>query len=633
MIQSFLPVFFMTFFICLFIVLMQFLWKYIDEMVGKGLEMSVLLELFSYAALTMVPMALPLSILLASLMTFGNLGEHFELLAIKSSGVSLLHTMRPLIFLVVLIAIGAFFFQNNVMPKAQVQMWTLLYSMREKSPELDIPEGAFYDQIQGYNIYVEEKDRENKLLLDVMIYDMSDGFDNAMIVRADKGKLRMTPDKKHLIFTLYDGESFENIKTNRTNTYTNIPYRREIFSEKEMIIEFDANFNRLDDDFLQRQYVGKDIDELNYSIDSINVVIDSIGTSSHERLKKAGYFSLYTENLPSDSLARAKQLEREHEAALEIDLDSLLRGENSQRRQLYISRALERASTIKNDYYFTSLTVNEKREALRRHEIELMRKFTLSLACIIFFFIGAPLGAIIRKGGIGVPAVVSVILFIIYYIIDNTGYKLAREGVWPVWQGVWLSSMVLAPLGIFLTMRATKDSAVVNIDAYADFIRNLFVRKRVRHVEYQYIIMVPMSPALAITKATAIIKQCNNYLDSNPRYGYFKFWLKGYDLKRLSILATALDSLVEYARDTSNRKIVAKLAEYPILMSDWMLKPMPFKPLAIAVMIFVPVGLPLYVVAMIRYKRLKRKINAVCNVSNDLLLLLNKAQANNEDNK
>ncbi len=632
MIQSFLPVFFMTFLICLFIVLMQFLWKYVDEMVGKGLEISVLLELFSYAALTMVPMALPLSILLASLMTFGNLGEHFELLAIKSSGVSLLHTMRPLIFVVLIIAVGAFFFQNDVMPKAQVQMWTLLYSMREKSPELDIPEGSFYDQIQGYNIYVERKDRDKKLLLDVMIYDMSEGFDNAMIVRADRGKMRMTPDKKHLIFTLYDGESFENIKTNRTNTYTNIPYRRETFTQKEMIIAFDANFNRLDDDFLQRQYVGKDIEALQYSIDSIGVVVDSISDQCHDRLKTSGYFNLYAENLPSDSLARVTQLEREHEAALEIDIDSLLMGENTQRRQLYVSRALERASNYKNDYYFTSVTMAEKRAALRRHEIELQRKFTLSLACIIFFFIGAPLGAIIRKGGIGVPAVVSVILFIIYYIIDNTGYKLAREGVWPVWQGVWLSSAVLAVLGIFLTARATKDSAVLNLDLYADFFRNLFVRKRARKVEYQYLIMVPMKPEVATSRATTLITQCETFVLANPRYNYFKFWTKGYDLKGLSNLGTSLDSLVEYVRDTRDRKIVTKLAEYPFIMADWALRPFPFKFMAVMAMIFVPVGLPLYIMAMVRYKKLMRNINTVCSVSKDLLYLLSHTQVANEDN-
>ena len=221
--KSFLPLFLMTFFICLFIVLMQFLWRYVDEMVGKGLEMSVLAELFFYAAVTMVPMALPLAILLASLMTFGNLGERLELLAIKAAGISLLQIMRPLVIFLIFVAIGAFFFQNNVLPKSQVKMWTLLYSMRQKSPELDIPEGVFYDQISGYNLYVKKKDHKTGMLYDVMIYDMSSGFDNAMIILADSGKLKMTDDKEHLFLTLYSGESFENLRDQRTSTSNNIP--------------------------------------------------------------------------------------------------------------------------------------------------------------------------------------------------------------------------------------------------------------------------------------------------------------------------------------------------------------------------------------------------------------------------
>ena len=237
--KSFLPLFLMTFFICLFIVLMQFLWRYVDEMVGKGLEMSVLAELFFYAAVTIVPMALPLAILLASLMTFGNLGERLELLAIKAAGISLLQIMRPLVIFLIFVAIGAFFFQNNVLPKSQVKMWTLLYSMRQKSPELDIPEGVFYDQISGYNLYVKKKDHKTGMLYDVMIYDMSAGFDNAMIILADSGKLKMTDDKEHLFLTLYSGESFENLRDQRTST-SNIPYRRETFSLKEIMIAFDA---------------------------------------------------------------------------------------------------------------------------------------------------------------------------------------------------------------------------------------------------------------------------------------------------------------------------------------------------------------------------------------------------------
>ena len=208
MLQGFLPMFLMTFCICLFLVMMQFLWRYIDELVGKGLEISVIGELFFYAALTMVPMALPLAILLASLMLFGNLGEHFELTALKSSGISLLKVMSPLIVLISMVSVGAFFFQNNVLPPAQVKMWTLLFSMRQKSPELEIPEGVFYDQIQGYNVFVKEKNRQTGVLHDMMIYDVASGFSNSRIILADSGKMQFTHDQKHLALTLWAGEQF-----------------------------------------------------------------------------------------------------------------------------------------------------------------------------------------------------------------------------------------------------------------------------------------------------------------------------------------------------------------------------------------------------------------------------------------
>ena len=206
----------MTFFISLFIVMMQFLWKYIDDMVGKGLDIAVIGELFFYAALTMVPLSLPLSILLASLMVFGNLGEHFELTAMKASGVSLIKVMSPLIALIMMVSVCAFFFQNNVLPKAQVKMWTLLFSMRQKSPELDIPEGAFYDQIQGYNLYVKKKNPETGMLYNVMIYDVSKGYGHASVMVADSGKLSFTEDKKYLFLQLYSGESFEDLKEDRS---------------------------------------------------------------------------------------------------------------------------------------------------------------------------------------------------------------------------------------------------------------------------------------------------------------------------------------------------------------------------------------------------------------------------------
>ena len=321
----------MTFFICLFIILMQFLWRYVDELVGKGIEMPVLAELFFYAAVSMVPMSLPLALLLASLMTFGNLGERLELLAIKAAGVSLLHVMRPLVIVVALIAVGAFFFQNDILPKAQVKMYTLLYSIRQKSPELDIPEGVFYDQINGYNLYVKEKDRKTGMMRDMMIYDLSGGFDNAMVILADSGKLKLTEDKQYLFLTLYSGESFENLKSQRT-AVNSVPYRRETFSTKEILIPFDAGFNRMDDGVMQNQYIGKDMHELRTSIDSMTLRTDSIGNSFGKELINSGYFTLYN-NERRDSTYKGRS------APPTINIDSIYASASLQQRESMLNRA------------------------------------------------------------------------------------------------------------------------------------------------------------------------------------------------------------------------------------------------------------------------------------------------------
>ncbi|MCM1369919.1 MAG: LptF/LptG family permease, partial [Candidatus Amulumruptor caecigallinarius] len=291
-IKSFLPLFAMTFFIVLFIVLMQFLWRYIDDLVGKGLSMGVLGELFFYAAVSMVPMALPLAILLASLMTFGNLGERSELTAIKAAGVSLVKTMRPLIIFISLIAVGAFFFQNNVLPVAQVKMWTLLFSAKQKSPELEIPEGVFYDRIPGYNLYVKSKNGSTGMLRDVMIYDVSKGGDNSTILMADSARLAFTDDMRYLYLHLFNGEQFENLREQR-NMDRNVPFRRESFLDKEVLIPFDANFNRLDEGGVNSQYVGKNMSQLRVAIDSLSRRVDSIGTANTAGFRNLAFPGLY----------------------------------------------------------------------------------------------------------------------------------------------------------------------------------------------------------------------------------------------------------------------------------------------------------------------------------------------------
>ncbi len=472
--QTFVPVFFMTFAICLFIILMQFLWKYVEDLVGKGLDTHVLAELFLYAALTLVPMALPLAILLASLMSFGNLGERYELLAIKAAGISLLRAMRPLIILMVLVCIGAFFFQNDIIPKINVKFRTLMISVKQKSPELDIPEGSFYSGIDNYNIYVKTKDKETGTLRDVMIYDVSKGFDNMAVIVCDSAKMKMSSNKDYLQLNLYNGQQFANFKqsglgdraTVRNDKF--VPYSRENFKEKEVIIPFDANFNRMDEASMDGTQIAKNVSQLRASVDSLTTIVDSLNINDRKVMLKYTYLS-YRNNYQTDTTHV-----QEDKLDYSYSLDSVLNSLSPSERVSVYSEAMSRAEANKNDFMFRSISKIDTQKKIRQHNVELQRKFTLSFACLIFFFIGAPLGAIIRKGGLGMPVVVSVILFIIYYIIDNLGYKMARDGVWAVWQGVWLSSFILFPLGVFITYKAINDSALFNADAYRNYYVKLF---------------------------------------------------------------------------------------------------------------------------------------------------------------
>ena len=468
MLRQFLGLFVLTFLICVFILLMQFLWIHVNDLVGKGVEVSVLAEFFIYAAVTVVPLALPLAILLASLISFGNLGEKFELTAMKSAGISLFRIMRPLTISIALISVGAFFFSNNVLPRSQVKLWTLIFSLRQKSPELDIPVGEFYDGIGGYNIYVGHKDNHTGMLYDLIIYDMSEGFKNSTVMLADSGKVYFTADSKYLQLTLHSGESFENLKDQADQKKKNnksgqqaIPYRRETFVKKNILIDFNTEFNRYDESVLRDQHVSKNTAELIQSIDSVRVIAHKRSYDQSMELIKNRYFA--RDKLPNRQLIDSTQVGK----PLAIrDVDSLFLTFTHAQQQRALKNAIDKAKSQGDQIEYNALLLDDSQRYIRRHAIELHRKFTLAFACLIFFFIGAPLGAIIRKGGLGTPVVISVVMFIIYYIIDNTGFKMAREALWPTWAGMWLSSAVLLPIGVFLTYKAATDSALLNPEAW-----------------------------------------------------------------------------------------------------------------------------------------------------------------------
>ena len=475
MLKNFLGLFFMTFAICCFILLMQLLWMRINDIVGKGVGLSVMLEFFFYALLGVVPMALPLAILLASLMTFGNLGEKFELTAMKAAGVSLFRIMAPLMVFVTMLSAGAFLFSNYVLPKSQIKFWTLVFSLRQKSPELDIPQGEFYSGIDGYNIYVKHKNTRTGLLTDVMIYDYSSGFQDASVTVADSARVFFTDDQKYLLLDLYSGESFENLNRKEQQNFNqrNVPYRRESFARKRVLIDFNTEFVRIDESALQDQHVSKNAGELVHSIDSMQHLARVRSREQGDELVRGRYFGRETKKGAVLTYDNRRE---------ELNPDTLFEHFSLSEKQHSLDYALKEAKRYKDMIDYNSIMLDDHQRYIRKHLIELHRKFTLAFACLIFFFIGAPLGAIIRKGGLGAPIVISVILFIIYYIIDNAGYKMAREALWPVWQGMWLSSFVLLPIGIFLTYKAATDSGLFNTEVWVREAERLktFIAKKIK---------------------------------------------------------------------------------------------------------------------------------------------------------
>ncbi len=470
--KNFISVFSVTFVVSLFILLMQFLWRYMDEVMGKGFDTPVMMEFFFYAGLSLVPMALPLAILLGALMTFGNLGERFELIAMKAAGIPLHRIMLPLVYAVIFLSFSSFLFANNVIPWAQTKLGTLLHSMRDKNPEIVVPTNVFYTAIPGYNMYVKSEDTKKKLLKDIMIYDFSSGFENAVITVADSGRLQFTEDGKYIVLSLYNGESFENLKKQISgNTAQNIPFRRESFGSKQIAITFNANFAKMDESVMKGAYVTKNVVELDAGMDSLISVADSLKQS----VQKIVIEPFHRQTSPAPLVNANIQ-----SVPITQSIDTLFLSFPRPDMLNLVNSAILRVNQARQEIQYHFWTYNDTHYLYRRHGIEWHRKFTLAFACLLFFFIGAPLGAIIRKGGLGMPVVVSVFLFIFYYIIDNTGYKFARDGAWTPAEGMWLSAIVLSVFGAFLTYKAVKDAAILDVDGLLQDIKRFFTRKKTK---------------------------------------------------------------------------------------------------------------------------------------------------------
>lgn len=454
-----------TFFICQFVLMMQFLWRYVDELIGKGLSMEVLAQFFWYMSLMLVPQALPLAILLSSLITFGNLGESSELTAIKAAGISLMQAFRSLIAITLIISGVSFYFQNVVGPNANMQFAQLLMSMKQKSPELEIPEGVFYDGIPNCNLYVQKKNVETGKLYGIMIYRMTNSFEDAAIILADSGMLQSTAEKKHLVLTLHSGEWFENMKSSDVTGSANVPYRRETFTSKRIVLDFDNDFNLADASSLSNNAKAKSLSQIFHDMDSIRADYDSIGRSFY---CDAMMLQFGMKPISRNDSLQAQKLVAEGKVDAAKSFEKL----PADKKLEIVNRAISTVQNNVGDLEFKAMVTKDGDKLLRQHSIEAINKFTLALSCLIFFFIGAPLGAIIRKGGLGVPVIISVLVFIVYYIFDNTGYRMARGGMWAVWFGKSIAVAVLTPLAVFFTYKANCDSVVFNVDAY----RNLLMK-------------------------------------------------------------------------------------------------------------------------------------------------------------
>ena len=611
--KSFLLLFSGTFFICLFIFMMQFLWRYVDELIGKGLEIGVLAQFFFYSGLTLIPLSLPLAILLAALMTFGNFGERYELLSMKAAGIPLLRIIRPLVIFCGFLCCVSFYFQNVTGPKAQWKLWTLLVSMKQTSPELDIPEGVFYSEIEGYNIYVKHKDRETGFMKDLLIYNFSDGFENAHIIWATEGNMEMSEDKKQLYLHLYQGEQFENLKS-QSIASQNVPYRRETFREKHIIIDFSGGFNMVDGGFLSNRSDIKNMIEIEESIDSLSARGDSTGRVMYQEIKRTTYRNNLLTKTDSTLIAKG-------EIPQIINADSIFKAYTLAEKSKALKHASDRTSSLSTDWQMKSQQMHNTDHYLRLHKIDWHKKITLSLSCLIFFFIGASLGAIIRKGGLGLPVVISVIIFVLYYIVDSGATRVAKSGEMNIALGVWMSTLVLAPLGIFFTYKSNKDSVVFNLELYINFFRWLLGLRPSRHVIKKEVIIDDPDYARIYTDLDEISGRCQNYLDTHrlsTAPNYYQIFTNDGPSNAIAEINEKMEILIEELSNSKDGPILGNLNKYPILSTQAHKSPSDFRWLNIIFGICIPVGLFFYLRIWMFSKRLEKDLKQIIQTNKNI---------------
>ena len=579
-----------TFFICQFVLMMQFLWRSLNDLIGKGLSLEVIGQFFWYIALMLVPQALPLAILLSSLITFGNLGESSELTAIKAAGISLMQSFRSLIVITIGIMFASFYFQNNIGPDANMKMAQLLISMRQKSPELEIPEGIFYDGIPNCNIYVQKKNLKTGKLYGVMIYRMTQSYEDAAIILADSGMIQSTAEKKHLLLTLWSGEWFENMQDDQFGGSAAVPYRRETFINKQIYIDFDNSFSLADATSLSNNARGKSLSQIRLAIDSLNENYDSVGRAFYEEAKRIYFVTPSITKV--DSVKEVRKGQRGT-----IDLEKMYAAMKPDQKQMIVSTAMGNVQRMTSDLEFKAMVTQDNERVLRNHQLEASNKFALALQCLIFFFIGAPLGAIIRKGGLGLPVIVSVLVFIVYYILDNSSYQMARSGSWNVWIGHTLAPMVLIPLAVFITYKACNDSMVFNADGWINFFHKALGLRTKRSVQGKEVIIEP--PHYEDDKATllrinkeVIAYSRSHHLKSPPNV--VKLFFKYQEDHEIERINEELEAAIKDLSNTRDMQVLHYLNQYPVLAVKAHTRPFDRRWLNIMAAIIIPVGMFFY---------------------------------------
>ena len=480
--KSFLGTFVLTFFIVVFIWVMQFVWLYVDDLVGKGLELKIIAELLFYTSITAIPMSLPLALLLALLMCFGNLGEHYELVAMKASGISMWRAMRPLLHFSLIISVLAFFISNSLIPIATLKWRTLLTDVQRQKLAFNIKEGVFYKDIDNYVIFVEKKGKDGSHIYGVKIYDHTDLNGNTKIISADSGMMAMSPNQRNIIFTLYDGYNYTDLTTD--NYKETRPFERMSFKQEQIkfsLASFDLT--RSNEEMYKSYQQMMNIRQLSTSLDSLQQRYDSRQTAFTQGFSRrwSNYYSRRT-GVPSEGIVHPRPDTIVADTNITLSWP-LLAQFDEKTRDFIVNMAVGSAQNAKDNVSFNKMDLGSQTENINKHKKEWHKKFTLSIACIIFFFIGAPLGSIIRKGGLGLPVVISVVFFIIYHLISTIAERMAVFGDLNMFLGVWLSSLVLLPVGLFFTFKATTDAALFDGDSWKKFFQRLFKKKRITEVQ------------------------------------------------------------------------------------------------------------------------------------------------------